>query len=91
MESEVLASIITSGVSVIIALFSAISSFLYKRSAKNNAAAAVANEINERIDSAYVVCPTCGAETSIDDISISFPPVFTGSKINIKEVLKNGK
>ena len=91
MESEILFSLITSGMSVLIALFSAISSFLFRRSAKHNAEAAVTNEINERIESAYVECPACGAKTSIDNVSISFPPVIPDSKINIKEVLKNGK
>lgn len=91
MESEVIASIVTSGVSLIIAFISWLTSFLYKRSANKKIEAAVSDNLSERLDTAFIECPDCHHAHKLQDLEISFPPVAQNTVVSFSEVLKNGE
>ena len=91
MEPEVIGSIVTSGVSLVIAFFSWLTSFLYKRKSSAELQKAVSDNISERMDEAYIVCPNCSSKVSVDDCELYFPVVQADSKVALKEVVNNGK
>lgn len=90
MESEVIASIVTSGVSLVIAFVSWLTSFLYKRSSTRKIEAAVSDNISERLDEAFIECPDCHSTHKLTELEVSFPPV-SNTIVSIQEVLKNGE
>lgn len=91
MSPEVIGSLVTSGVSLVIAFVSWLTSYFYKRKSSSELQKAVTDSVEERLDNAFVECPTCHAQHSLDSLEISFPPVSSVSKISVKEVVNNGK
>ena len=91
MEAELIGSLVSSGVSLVIAFFSLLISYFYKRKSASELQNAVNESVEERLENAYIECPHCHAQNSIDSLEISFPPVSTVSKISVKEVVNNGE
>lgn len=99
IEPEVLASIITSGVSLVLAAIAALTAYFRARKAKHEVQEIVYQNdaIDEKLEAleksrAYVVCPDCGSKIAANDLEVQYTEPSNEESILklLKEVSKNG-
>lgn len=93
IEPEVLAAIITSGVSLVLAAIAALTAYFRSRKAKHEAEeVAYKNDaIDERLEAlekarSYVVCPLCGGKIPASDLEVQYDSA--GSEETLLKLVK---
>ena len=97
-EPEVLAAIITSGVSLVLAAIAALTAYFRSRRAKHEAEeVAYQNDaLDERLEAleksrSYVVCPHCGNEIPAMDLEVLYhDPTDQETLLKIVKEVQNG-